>query len=296
MPPASVRTLAHDRRAARLARDWATADRLKSEIEEAGWRVVDRGPDFALVPAIPADVTIDGVLVHGAPERVPSELAAPASPGWTLVLIGAGPAPVVDGVPIVRVAAGSGPVPVDDAETLRLPAGSSPAALIEAGLRRVRTEWVVLVPDLAGAPAPGRLLTALSQDAVVGDRAVVAFGLAGATTADLHAFEPVGAGDADVLLAGPLAVRREDLAAVLPFDRRIVSPDRFFEWLSLALRRDATPADDGSVRRTVVVDAGDADGIARRAAEATDDRTAKRDFYRILDRFGLDPSLLSIDR
>ena len=36
------------------------ADRLKAEIETAGWRVVDRGPDFSLVPAHPADVSEGG--------------------------------------------------------------------------------------------------------------------------------------------------------------------------------------------------------------------------------------------
>ena len=41
---------------ARAARDWAEADRLRAEIEAAGWKVVDRGTDFALSPAAPPDV------------------------------------------------------------------------------------------------------------------------------------------------------------------------------------------------------------------------------------------------
>ena len=42
--PDDVLTAAHERSKARAERDWATADRLRSEIEAAGWTVVDRGP------------------------------------------------------------------------------------------------------------------------------------------------------------------------------------------------------------------------------------------------------------
>ena len=46
--PDEVLTAAHERAAAREARDWAEADRLRAEIEAAGWKIVDRGTDFAL--------------------------------------------------------------------------------------------------------------------------------------------------------------------------------------------------------------------------------------------------------
>ena len=54
--PDEVLTAAHERAAARAAKDWATADRLRAEIEAAGWTVVDRGTDFALSPAAPPDI------------------------------------------------------------------------------------------------------------------------------------------------------------------------------------------------------------------------------------------------
>src|SRR5687767_1934522 len=41
--PEDVRRRAEERKAAREARDWDEADRLKAEIEAAGWKVVD-GP------------------------------------------------------------------------------------------------------------------------------------------------------------------------------------------------------------------------------------------------------------
>ena len=41
--PDDVLTAAHARARAREARDWQEADRLRAEIEAAGWNVADRG-------------------------------------------------------------------------------------------------------------------------------------------------------------------------------------------------------------------------------------------------------------
>ena len=49
--PDEILDLAHARAQARERRDWAEADRLRAAIEAAGWRIVDRGTDFALTPA-----------------------------------------------------------------------------------------------------------------------------------------------------------------------------------------------------------------------------------------------------
>ncbi len=48
--PDRVRTLAEARRAARDARDWDEADRLREQIETAGWEVQDVPDGFRLVP------------------------------------------------------------------------------------------------------------------------------------------------------------------------------------------------------------------------------------------------------
>jgi cysteinyl-tRNA synthetase len=48
--PAVVSELAERRRAARAARDFAEADRLRAEIEVAGWEMRDKGDGFTLVP------------------------------------------------------------------------------------------------------------------------------------------------------------------------------------------------------------------------------------------------------
>src|SRR3954451_8792162 len=60
--PEAVLTAAHERSAARAARNWPEADRLRGEIEAAGWKVVDRGTDFALEPVHAATVEAAGVV------------------------------------------------------------------------------------------------------------------------------------------------------------------------------------------------------------------------------------------
>jgi cysteinyl-tRNA synthetase len=48
--PDDVLSAAHARAAARAARDWPEADRLRAEIEAAGWEARDVADGFQLVP------------------------------------------------------------------------------------------------------------------------------------------------------------------------------------------------------------------------------------------------------
>jgi len=50
VPPETIVALATERWAAKKARDFATADRLRTELTDAGWRVLDRKDDFELEP------------------------------------------------------------------------------------------------------------------------------------------------------------------------------------------------------------------------------------------------------
>ena len=67
--PDEILALAHERARAREARDWAEADRLRAAIETAGWRIVDRGTDFALTPAAPPDGRRRAGAIRREPQR-----------------------------------------------------------------------------------------------------------------------------------------------------------------------------------------------------------------------------------
>ena len=72
--PPEVFEAAKARVEARRARDWATADRLRGEIEAAGWTIVDQGSHFTLRPTHPPDLELDGVVRYGSSGSVPSRL------------------------------------------------------------------------------------------------------------------------------------------------------------------------------------------------------------------------------
>lgn len=290
--PAEVRDLAHARRDARRRRAWDEADELLARIEAAGWRIVDRGTDFALEPLVPPDVVVDGVLVHGGPASVPSLLdAAPACRRSVIVIGGAGGDERGGARPpaasILVIAGAEDVEPPPDGELIRLIPGTTGAALIAAGFRRAVGEVVVVV--WAGAPLADGTLDELER--ALDDPTVACAGTSGVVTRDLRALAPVARGDADLLLAGAIAFRRADLVARLPLDERIVSPDRSAAWLSLRLREPEDPWAGGSFRRAVTV-AGEPAAIEARITAISADRSARRDHYRLVDRFGRSTDLL----
>ena len=85
--PDEVLASAHARARARATRDWPEADRLKGEIEAAGWKIVDRGTDFALSPASPPDVADDGRIRYGSSASVPSRSADPGTGIATVIIV-----------------------------------------------------------------------------------------------------------------------------------------------------------------------------------------------------------------
>ena len=138
--PDDVLSAAHARSKARAARDWPEADRLRAAIEAAGWRIVDRGTDFALSPAAAADETDGGRVRYGSSRSVPSRLEEPSTGLATIILLATdwpddlqraldalrttSPA----GTSVVIVADGPSAGQAEALETLEAPAaGSSPA-------------------------------------------------------------------------------------------------------------------------------------------------------------------------
>lgn len=304
--PQAVLDHAHARAAARAARDWATADALRAEIEAAGWRVIDSGPDFRLEPAHPPDLEDGGLVRYGRSAAVPSRLHEPSTCPATVILVAtdqpddldralgalAGAAP--KGTQTVIVADAP-----DAAQEARLPDGGADAttagvevvrtserlgwaAALNVGLRRAGGE-VVAFMDASVEPR-GDVVTPMAE--VLRDQDVAVVGPYGLRSADLHRFEAVTAGDAAAIEGYLLAFRRADAAAAGPLDERF----RFYRnldiWWSLILRDrgEGLPP-----RRAVVV----ADlPVARHehrgwtsVPEAERERLSKRNFYRVLDRF-----------
>lgn len=314
--PEVVLTAAHDRARARADRDWPEADRLREVIEAAGWRIVDRGTDFALSPAAPPDVEDGERLRYGASANVPSRLEEPATGLATIVVVATddpddltrvvsavrGHTP--DGTSLVIVADGPSDAQADalgaigeatdpDAglptEIVWTSERLGHAAATNIGIRRAAGPVIVLL-DTSLEPE-GDIVTPLVR--ALDDPSVAVVGGWGITSADLRRFEDAPAGDVDAIEGYLQAFRRADFAERGPLDERF----RFYRnldiWWSLVLRDGG---EGERPRRALRLD-----GLPVRRHEHRGwtslpdderDRQSKRNFYRIIDRFGSRRDLL----
>jgi glycosyl transferase family 2 len=307
--PEAILDAAHARSRARAARDWPEADRLKREIEGAGWKIVDRGTDFALAPAAPPDIVEDGRVRYGSSASVPSRLEEAAVGLATVVIVATDrPAEVERALSALRehapdgtqlVVVGDGPSAEQEAalEALGAADPGAPgigtevvwtserlghAAALNAGIRRSAASVIVLLDP--SAEATGDLVQPF-VDALVDDTVAVTgpWGLASRdVAAGLRDLEPAS-GDVDVIDGACLAFRRDDYAERGPLDEYFRDPAWLDAWWSLVLRE---PRGTQPARRAVALPelpvvrhraAGDPDAPA-----AT--RLAKRNFYRLLER------------
>lgn len=311
--PQPVLDAAHARSAARAARQWDEADRLRVEIEAAGWRVIDSGTNFRLEPATPPDA-IDGDLVrYGSSAAVPSLLAEESAARATVMIV-ATDAPAADGRSISGALAQlgaedrllvlvDGPDPGLESQLGILPTGVEvirtarrlgAGAALNIGLRRATGEIVILL-DAAVEPV-GDFITPLIS--ALSDRHVVVAGARGRRTPDLRGYEEVlHAGEVTTIAHGAVAFRRADGIAAGPVDEAFSSARHFDTWWSLVLRAGSGTSEGGSVRKAVVV--GDLpvrliDGVDVPMTEAPDAaRQARRNFYRVLNQFRDRPDLLT---
>ena len=299
--PDDVLSLAHKRAAARGAQDWAAADRIRGEIEAAGWKIVDRGTDFALEPAHPPTVAEGDVVRYGSSEAVPSRLdAADAGIATVVVVATDWPADLEralagirahapQGTSIVVVADGSSPdqdaaLPDDGEgiEVIRTNSRLGTGAAWNIGVRRSSGSVIVIV-DTSVEPA-GDLVTPLAE--ALADPTVGVAGGFGISSADLRKFEDAPPGDVSAVEGYAIAFRRADAAARGPLDEHF----RFYRnldiWWSLVLRDEG----EGSPPRRALAVSIPAIRHEHRGwtsvAEAERDRLSKRNFYRIIDRFG----------
>jgi hypothetical protein len=305
--PDDVLSAAHDRARAREARDWSEADRLRVVIEAAGWRIVDRGTDFALSPAAPPDLAVGGRIRYGSSRNVPSRLDEPVIGVATVVLIATDwPDDLARAATALRATfpVGTSVVIVADAPSAEQEAGLGAladtalggpdvefvwtsdrlghGAALNVGLRRASGPIAVLLDT--SVEATGDIVTPLVR--ALDDRTVALAGGWGIVSQDLRHFDDAPAGEVDAIEGYCLAFRRADYAERGPFDEKFKFYRNLDIWWSLVLR------DEGSgrpPRRAVSMDLPairhDHRGYSS-LPEAERDRLSKRNFYRILDRFG----------
>jgi glycosyltransferase involved in cell wall biosynthesis len=315
--PAEVEAAAEARAAAREARDWTTADRLRGEIEAAGWKVVDTGAAFHLEPAHPPDVVLGDAIRYGRSDAVPSLLGTPPTRPATVIVVaredieGAARAAhsllahlahdqlvvVADGLPDRSVHVIEAAVPAADLpaaagprlEIVRTSAVLGQGASLNAGLRRASGRVVVVVdPSIeATGDVVGPLVAALE------DPRVAIAGPLGLVSPDLrHYTQADTTGPAAAIEGSVMAFRREDVERLGPLDEAFRF-DRYLDaWWSLVLR-DAGPE---SAPREARVVAGlpltRHERLAWRGTPAAErDRQSKRNFYRLLARFRDRPDL-----
>ena len=308
--PDEVLAAAHERSRARAAHDWTEADRLRAVIEAAGWKVADRGIDFALTPMAALDIAEGERVRYGSSRSVPSRLEEPDNGAATVVLIATdwpedldralealrATSPAGTSVVIVadapsgeQAAALDALEPLDGTEVVWTSERLGHAAATNIGLRR-STGRIAILLDTSVEPT-GDIVTPLVG--ALDDPTVAVAGGWGIVSEDLRKFEDAPAGDVDAIEGYLQAFRRSDVAVRGPLDERF----RFYRnldiWWSLVLRDEG----EGSPPRRAVRLHGLA--VARHdhrgytsLPDVERDRQSKRNFYRIIDRFGWRRDLL----
>jgi hypothetical protein len=314
--PEEVLTAAHERARARADRNWTEADRLRDEIEAAGWKIVDRGTDFALSPVAPPTTTDDGVVRYGSTRDIPSRLDSPPSAVATVILVAtdwpidldravaAIRSHAPDGLEIVVV--GDAPSPEQDSaladlersvgaessvpfEVVRTSSRLGQAAALNAGIRRANGS-VVVVLDTSVEPT-GDVVTPLIR--ALDDPSLAVAGGWGIVSDDLRRFHDAPAGDVDAIEGYAIAFRRADAAERGPLDERFRLYRNLDIWWSLVLRDEG---EDRPPRRAVALELPATRHEHRgwtAVEEAERERLSKRNFYRIIDRFGARRDLLT---
>jgi len=157
------------------------------------------------------------------------------------------------------------------------------AAALNAGIRRAQAE-VVIVLDTSVEPT-GDIVTPLVR--ALGDPTVAVAGPFGLVSEDLRQFEDAPSGDVDVIGGYCIAFRRTDFAERGPLDERFRFYRNLDVWWSLVLR-DA--GDHRQHRRAVALDGLPLVRHEHRGWTSVSEeerlRLSKRNFYRIIDRFG----------
>lgn len=289
--PPRIITLANDRAAARARHDWPLADGLKVEIESGGWKVIDHGLGFELLPARPDDIVQDGETIYGSVASVPSRLTEPSSAAISLVVV-PGPRRTPPDPVLAAIASSTGaghqvlavgsrdvPVKAPADEVIRTVEPLSAGDALQAALLRATGELIVII-DSDRIPA-GDVLAPLRE--ALSDPSVAAAGSDGLLSTDLRRYAPASSGDVTALRSGCYAFRRPDGRDRGPIEPRLRLPDSAAAWWTLVLR-DEGP--DAEPRRAVALDLPIGPRPDATTSAAEDSRLARRDAYRIADLLG----------
>ncbi len=269
VPPPEISHLVRQRAEARARRDWPAADALKSQIEAAGWQVVDRGLSSTARRAAPASVEVEGETRYGSASDVPSLLDSPADGPWTVALVASedpdrtaallealrAHAPAGSQVVVVAndpseaqaAALGPGsqvraPIAGREPEVLRTVTRLGHAAALNVALRRCAGE-LVLMADGSAVPqgdAFGPLARALEDPGVA---VAGAFGVSFDEKGRLRpAALTLSESPAPAALLSPwLTFRRSDYRDLGPLDEHFIAPAWLDVWWSLRLRCGEEP-------------------------------------------------------
>ncbi len=167
------------------------------------------------------------------------------------------------------------------------------AAALDCGIRRASGAVVILL-DTSLEPT-GDFVSPLVS--VLEDASVAVVGGWGIVSDDLRTFRDAPPGDVDAIEGYCLAFRRADFVARGPLDERF----RFYRnldiWWSLVLRDEGEAAPPRRAVRTqpLPLERHEHRGYAS-LPPAERDRLSKRNFYRIIDRFGSRRDLLVANR
>jgi cysteinyl-tRNA synthetase len=288
-PPAAVVALAEARARARVGRDFQAADALRSEIEAAGWTIVDEpGGAWRLDPVATGDAGARRVQ----PREVASRLAEPATVDVSVHWVCEGwPDDVARAVASFRAHQGDRRVRFvvadvtgapsdafgDDVDIVSLAEGTGWGEAMNAGLRQA-TGRTVLIMD-PSIEVSGDVLGPLER--ALDDPEVGIAGPFGIVTHDLREFEEAsGPGPCDAIEGYCMAMRRDMLASVEGFDER-------FRWYRTADIELSFRVKDRGLRTEVmpapVVKHAHRMWFETPPAERA--KWSKRNFYRFLDRW-----------
>ena len=263
---------------ARRARDWATADRLKAELEAAGWKVIDAASLYTLERAAAPDVEVGGTVRYGSTASVPSRLDEAPVGVATVVIVATD-----DVAGAVRQAGGArrrGAGRDAAGHRGQRAGGWRTAAALEAldaldaadpARRASRPRWsgwrrasARPRPGTRGCGgrrrrsscswAPGVGAAGVLVPAIVAaleDETVAVAGPVGLVTDDLRSFRaaPPTPSTSTRSRATPSGSGARTAAARGLLDEHFVAPDHLDTWWSLVLRDPADDEDDGRPSR-----------------------------------------------